>query len=107
MNNRSSILSLFLVFIFSSSLNAQEYILGQGGTISTCGGTILDPGGSGNYPDGLNIIQTFCSSTPEDCIRLPFTEFALESFFDNLTIYEGSEPFGEILGDFHGSEIPQ
>jgi len=78
-------------------------ILGQGGTITTCGGTLLDPGGIEPYGNNLNVTQTICSGT-SDCISLTFTSFATEFAFDRLSIYDGTEiNTNTQLGTFAGT----
>ncbi|MEX1188858.1 MAG: CUB domain-containing protein [Bacteroidia bacterium] len=76
-------------------------ILGNGGTITGCGGELLDPGGDGNYPNNANIVQTFCSGTNE-CVRIQFSEFDSEATFDRLRIYDGTGTAGDILGVYSG-----
>ncbi|MEZ5173949.1 MAG: CUB domain-containing protein [Bacteroidia bacterium] len=77
-------------------------VLGQGGTITGCSGTILDPGGNGNYPNNASITQTFCSGTNE-CVRIQFSEFATEATVDRLRIYDGPNTNGNILGIYSGT----
>jgi len=62
------------------------------GTISTCGGTFYDPGGTSNYSNSTSLItQTFCSDTPGEQIILDFSagSFQVETSYDFLNIYDG------------------
>jgi gliding motility-associated-like protein len=87
-----------LMFVFSFSFS-QTFILPSTGVqstfsggcpIGTCSGTLLDPGGTGNYPSNVNqIYQTICPTTPGNCIRATFTAFNTETNFDFLTIGNG------------------
>lgn len=78
-----------------------------GGTINTCSGTFYDTGGSaGNYLNGANITQTFCSSTPGQAIQLAFSSFTLESSYDYMYIYDGPNTASPSLGTFSGSTSP-
>lgn len=95
---------LLLIFGFSAHSFGQTYTLGQGGNnISTCGGTILDPGGNGDYTNSLNVTQTFCAANPGECIQLSITFFQTEQNYDFLRIYNGSTATGEPLFDFSGA----
>ena len=85
-----------------------NFILGQGlDSLSTCSGIILDPGGSLNYEDSLNVSQTFCSSDSGQCLTLSFNSFNTELNFDVLSIYDGPNTNSELFGHFSGSEIPE
>ncbi len=58
--------------------------------VGTCSGTLLDPGGAGNYPNNVNqIYQVFCPTTPGTCIQATFTSFNTELGYDFLTIGNG------------------
>jgi gliding motility-associated-like protein len=92
------IFTLTLLFVFSLSFS-QTFILPSVGVQSTysggcpqggCSGTLLDPGGAGNYPNNVNqIYQTFCPTVPGNCVRVTFTSFNTELGFDYLTIGNG------------------
>ncbi|HRG02061.1 MAG TPA: gliding motility-associated C-terminal domain-containing protein [Bacteroidia bacterium] len=58
--------------------------------VGTCAGTLLDPGGAGNYSNNINsIYQTFCPTTPGTCLQVTFSAFNTENGFDYLTIGNG------------------
>ncbi|MDF2450135.1 MAG: hypothetical protein K0R26_2639, partial [Bacteroidota bacterium] len=84
----SSLVSFSQTFILPSS-GVQSTFSG-GCPVGTCSGTLLDPGGTGNYSNNINqIYQTFCPSTPGNCLQVTFTSFNTESGFDYLTIGNG------------------
>ncbi|MFM2284859.1 MAG: hypothetical protein RLZZ543_356 [Bacteroidota bacterium] len=107
MKNHSFSYYLALIFfLFVSSLNAQQYILGtNGGTFTACGGTILDPGGTSDYANSLDVTETICSGTG-DCVQLSFTSFGTESCCDRLIIYDGNTTAASILGTYAGTTSP-
>jgi len=102
----STSILIWAAVLFSSTVSAQTYTMGAaGGTINTCSGTVLDPGGPGNYVDNLDVFQTICSLTGE-CISLTFTSFGTEACCDELTIYEGVDQTGTVLGIYAGTNNP-
>ncbi|PLX06638.1 MAG: hypothetical protein C0596_15065 [Marinilabiliales bacterium] len=74
-----------------SMFSQEEYLISQGGTITTCSGVLYDSGGAdGNYDNNEDYTITIVSEDSETNIRLFFTEFNFESAtFDNLSIYDG------------------
>jgi N-acetylneuraminic acid mutarotase len=98
-----------LIPLFISALvpaHGQTIVMSSA-ALNTCSGTHLDPGGSGNYADNLNITQTFCSPSG-NCISLNFTSFGLELNYDKLFIYDGpSTSSPQISGSpFTGTTSP-
>jgi len=86
--------------------SAQTYTMTAGAaTINTCSGTILDPGGAGDYAISTDVTQTICSTTGE-CVQLSFTSFGTESCCDNLTLYDGNSTAASIIGIYAGATIP-
>ena len=58
--------------------------------VGTCSGTLLDPGGAGNYANNINsIYQTFCPTTPGNCLQVTFTSFNTELNWDYLLVGNG------------------
>lgn len=100
-------LILMIAVLFSGiNLTAQQYTLGQGGAnIVTCGGTILDPGGTGQYANNVNVTQTFTSANPGECIQLTINTFATEANYDFVRIYNGAAAAGEPLLDYSGEGL--
>ena len=43
-----------ILFIISTSVFSQNYIMTNNGNTSACSGVFLDPGGTGNYQNNLN-----------------------------------------------------
>ena len=92
------IFTITLLFVFSLSFS-QTFILPSVGVqstfsggcpVGTCSGTLLDPGGTGSYPNGVNqIYQTFCPTNPGNCLQVTFTSFNTELGYDYLTIGNG------------------
>jgi gliding motility-associated-like protein len=88
-----NILTIILVFCFSLSTLAQTAMGGCGGvnsTLTQCGGTFADPGGTGNYANSANCIQTICSNVAGQCVTLQITSLNLENNFDFLYVYNGN-----------------
>ena len=98
---------IILLFVgFNQVASAQTYTMAPGAaTINTCSGTILDPGGAGDYATSIDVTQTICSTTGE-CVQLSFTSFGTESCCDNLTIYDGNSTAASIIGTYAGATIP-
>ena len=89
-----------LINFYSFSQN-----LGDGNDPS-CGGTIYDSGGaSGDYLNNDTITQTYCSNAG-NCINVTFSSFSVESGYDELSIYDGSDIFSPLLGSYAGTALP-
>ncbi|MBZ0205181.1 MAG: T9SS type A sorting domain-containing protein [Flavobacteriales bacterium] len=72
-----------------------------------CGGIFYDNGGpTGNYQANSNETTTICPSTPGDMVSLIFTQFDLETNYDQLRIYDGNSTAGALLGTFTGTALP-
>ncbi|MBA4239260.1 MAG: hypothetical protein C0448_00935 [Sphingobacteriaceae bacterium] len=92
------VFTFLLLFVFAYSYS-QTFILPSTGVqstfsggcpVGTCSGTLLDPGGAANYPNNINqIYQTFCPTTPGNCMQVTFSAFNTENGFDYLTIGNG------------------
>jgi len=99
-------LALFASLFSGSSAVSQTYNISNG-TITTCGGTIYDSGGStGNYGNSQTFTQTICATTASQCVSLSFTSFDLESNFDFVTVYDGSNTSAPLIGSFTGTALP-
>ncbi|HEY0030519.1 MAG TPA: kelch repeat-containing protein [Bacteroidia bacterium] len=99
-------LLLSSLFFCSFTMYGQTYIMSNT-PITTCGGTHLDPGGTGNYADNCNFVQTICSGT-SNCVSLTFSSFGIESGYDFLAIHDGpSTSSPQVTGSpFTGSINP-
>lgn len=81
---RSVLLLIVLTEIKSTS--AQTYTM-TNGSVSTCSGTFLDPGGTSNYPHNANYTYTICSNNGTQ-VNVRFTQFRTQAATDFLvTIY--------------------
>lgn len=97
--------TLLLVIIgFSISTFSQTYTMSNS-TVTACNGTFYDPGGTGNYANGVNVTMTFCSGNT-DALILQFTQFQLESNYDYVYIYNGPSTASPLLGTYSGSTNP-
>lgn len=95
--------------MISGSLFSQTYTMGSSatGTISgICSGTFYDSGGSGgSYGNSQNQTVTFCAPAGQ-YIYFDFTQFATESSYDYLYIYNGSNTSAPLIGQYTGSGLP-
>ena len=105
MLNKISI-SIILFFCASISCYAQNYNMGNLGTINNaCGGNFYDSGGpAGNYNNGQNYIATFCAP-PGQYISFDFSQFNL-GLFDDLAVYNGPSTASALYGTFTGNNGP-
>jgi gliding motility-associated-like protein len=94
----------FLLALSAHNMQAQTYTMSNG-TVNTCSGTFLDPGGAGAYADNSNFTQTFCSNNGQP-IYLQFTQFSTESGFDFVTIYNGPNTASPVMGTYAGTSNP-
>src|SRR5574343_172724 len=94
---------------FTSQIFGQSAMGGCGGvnsTLTQCGGTYADPGGTGNYANNSNCVQTICPGTAGQCVTLQLTALNLESGYDYLTVYNGSTATGTPLATLTGTTLP-
>ena len=97
----------FILFIclMSATCMGQTYNMSNT-TINTCSGTFFDSGGAGNYSNNQLITMTFCSSIPGADLVIEFTSFDVESGWDFLTIYDGSNTTSPQIGTYSGTTSP-
>ena len=88
----------FLLLISLSTLfSFSQYVMTNGGSTTSCQGTFLDPGGTGNYSGGNSTwTHTVCGDVAGQPLYLTFTSFNLWSndcvwgeSVDELFIYDG------------------
>ena len=97
---------LILIALISFQSNAQDYLM-QNGTVNTCSGIFYDSGGlTENYDNNENLIYTICPENAGQRIRLNFIEFLSQLNADEMTIYDGDDTSGDVLGIFSGSVSP-
>ena len=110
----TSINYFFFAFVFiSTQFFAQNYTMSNGGSISQCSGTFLDPGGASNYSGGSSTwTYTICNPTPGQPIYVDFTSFSLWSnsciwgaSIDELKIYNGSTT-ANLIGSYSDNSSP-
>ena len=98
------------LFLISTSISAQEYILNgnlNGQTIETCGGTLYDSGGpNGTYDSGEDYTVTFCTADEEECLKVNLSSFNTESGWDFLNIFDGPDENSTLIGSFSGQNAP-
>gem|GEM_PF-234008 len=96
-----SFIGLFL--LFAAPFQAQDFLISQGGSVTTCGASIYDSGGSaGNYANSENFSMTFCAEASGECLSMYFLAFNIENFWDSLIVYDGPAVGGPILGAYSG-----
>ncbi|RZJ30268.1 MAG: hypothetical protein EOO48_05400, partial [Flavobacterium sp.] len=96
-----------LFLLLSAALQAQTYTM-QDGSFTTCSGTFYDSGGAaGAYSSNETHQITFCPGTAGNYIQLNFSVFDVEaSPFDTMTIYQGPNTSGAIIGTYGGAASP-
>ena len=99
--------TLLIIFsIFANYGFAQDVIM-QNGTVTTCSGTFYDSGGEfSNYSSNENFIITICPDEPGGRMRLDFQEFSTQLGADIMSIYDGDDASGDLLGQFSGTSSP-
>lgn len=66
-----------------------------------------DEGGpQGNYNNSSNYELTLSPSNPNGVVVMRFSKLAIDTYYDNITIYHGSGTGGEKVGSFNGSSVP-
>ena len=92
-----------LLMLAGLGLNAQVYVMGNLGNISTCSGSFFDSGDTlGNYGNGENSTFTICSSSGQP-IYIAFSQFRLEANWDSLWIYDGNSTAAPLIGGYSGT----
>lgn len=109
MIKRFVLLGVILTLLWGS-VCGQTYILNaslNGQTITTCSGNFYDSGGpNGSYGSNQDYTVTFVSATPGLCIRVVFSSFSTESCCDYLRAYNGTTTYGQVIGEYRGSDSP-
>ena len=75
-------------------------------TITTCSGTVCDPGGTGNYPNNANGILVINPGTPGDNVRLTFNSFQMECCCDFLRVFDGNSTAAPQLFSGNCTTLP-
>lgn len=96
---------LILFFIIIHFPGFSQVIMSDGITHCGCGFTYLDPGGTGDYDNNLQMTQVLCSNGTER-LFVVFEEFSL-GVGDFLYVYNGMMPnAANLIGVFFGDNIP-
>lgn len=75
-------------------------------TVSACGGTFYDSGGTGNYGNNQSFTFTICPSNPNSRVSVNFSSFNLEANYDFLSIYNGNSTAAPLIGTYSGTTSP-
>ena len=79
----------------------------QDGTFNQCNGVFFDSGGAASYSNNENYTITICSDSGDDtAIQLDFTFFDTQANADILTIYDGPDTDGALIGSYSGTNSP-
>ncbi|MBN2777510.1 MAG: T9SS type A sorting domain-containing protein [Bacteroidales bacterium] len=86
-----SLLCAVFILVINNIVAQEEYLISQGGTITTCNGVLYDSGGpTSNYGNSEDYTITIFANDSYSNVYLYFEEFNLESAtFDYITIYDG------------------
>jgi len=82
-----------------------NYIVMSSTNQTTCNGVFLDPGGFGNYDNGLNVAQTILPSASGVKLSVTFIAFRTESGSDYLRIYNGTSTASTLIATLSGSSL--
>ncbi|MBO2012402.1 CARDB domain-containing protein [Hymenobacter negativus] len=91
------------------AVHAQSYSLPLSGsnTITTCAGTLYDDGGAnGSYSTYASGATTILPATAGNKVRLQFTTFAVETYYDRVSIYDGTSTSAPLIGTYDSSTPP-
>ncbi|MFO7878749.1 MAG: PKD domain-containing protein, partial [Bacteroidales bacterium] len=83
-------------------------IIMQDGSVTQCGGTFYDSGGTSDYTNNENHELTIYPSTPGAFVEVDFTSFDVEpngaDCYDYLTIYDGENTTATEIGTYCGTD---
>jgi hypothetical protein len=97
-------LILVVALFFAFYVKAQTYTINQGGSISTCSGTIYDSGGSGgNYSANENYTMTFCSNS-SNCLRITLSRDFSGDVGDKIILYDGPTTAYAVIDNIDGAQ---
>jgi hypothetical protein len=75
-------------------------------TITACGGTIQDSNGGSDYSNGSNGYTIINPAIAGYVVSLTFTQFALETCCDYVTVFDGAGTGGTVLFNGNGTTLP-
>ncbi|MBU1719664.1 MAG: hypothetical protein KKA07_11395, partial [Bacteroidetes bacterium] len=98
------LLTTVTILLMLTESFAQTYNMPASGSaeITSCTGTVYDPGGTGNYLDNTNSVLTIRPSDTTAFVFLSFSSFDLESGYDNLYIYDGTTTSAPLIATYTG-----
>ena len=73
--------------------------------ISTCGGVLMDDGGTGPYTDNATGYSVLAPPGATQ-LSLSFTAFDLETGWDYVNVYDGNNNLAPLMGTFTGNALP-
>ncbi|MBC7848461.1 MAG: hypothetical protein H7Y31_01935, partial [Chitinophagaceae bacterium] len=93
--------------IFSKSSNVAALLFGPSvtmtnTTITNCGISLLDPGGTGLYNNSINVSTTIIPAVPGTKLRIVFTSFRTEGCCDHFSIYNGPSTSSPFMARYSG-----
>lgn len=92
--------------IISSLIYAYNMPTSGSANVTTCTGTVYDPGGTNDYSNSTTSTYTIYPGTTGMAVSLSFSSFYLESSYDYLRIYDGTTSSATLLKSLTGSTIP-
>ncbi len=95
---------LICTLVIAPNLQGQTFTM-TNGTLNTCSGTLLDPGGFGNYNNNELVVMTICG-TAGQCLNLNWNMIDIESCCDFVNIYDGPSTLSQSLGSYMGTTLP-
>ncbi|GJM35028.1 MAG: hypothetical protein DHS20C18_40290 [Saprospiraceae bacterium] len=114
-NRYFGIVFLFCFIHFQTSFG-QTFTMPSGlnvtASATTCSGTFVDNGGSGNYSTNQKTKYIICPDTPGNKVQVTFTNFRIEAGFDSLLIIDRDNYTGRshtepnVIGVFWGTNNP-
>ncbi|MBF9141698.1 CARDB domain-containing protein [Hymenobacter properus] len=100
---------LVAVLCWSQATRAQTYNLPSTGltSVTTCSGTLYDDGGvANNYSSNAFGGTTLVPSTAGNKIRLQFSTFNVDPYYDVVRVYDGSSTSAPLIGEYSNYNQP-
>ncbi len=100
--------------VFTTIENVQvkpaDWIIMRNGNETLADGVeykFYDEGGPhGNYNNSSNHELILSPSNPNGVVVMQFSKLAIDTYYDNITIYHGSGTGGDMVGSFNGTSVP-
>ena len=93
----------FLSMMYSKSFSQIIFPTTGTSTITTCSGTLLDPGGLNNYPINTDGNLVILPSTVGQFVSLTFNSFVTESGYDVLRVFDGTVIGSNLIDAYSGT----